>query len=432
MRSNSKWRHLLLDQRIRRWYENVARGSKYTADVYLRRLGRYCNEHRLTPHQLAATDQEALNNLILDTVTAMESSGLAGSYIHSVIKAIKCWLTFNGREVTVPVQITGAQETPTLRNERSPTQKELKAIFNSCNKRSRVICALMAHSGVRPEVLGCLSRDGLTVSDVVDMEVKDGKVEFKRAPAMLIIRSKVSKAGHQYFTFLTDEGCAYLKEYLEERMRKGEILSADSPIVAADWGDGRFISAKNVSKVVRQALRKAGFAWRPYVLRTFFDTEMMLAESKGRMLRDYRVFMMGHKGDIEHRYTLNRERLPEPLLLDVWQRYAQSQKFLQTTIETDTEELMRDLKARILMMSGYSAEEVRNMGEMSDKEASEKARERLMALAKDSLEEEMRKNGMKQKVVENREVAEQIREGWEFVAAIPGTNQCVVKLPDTP
>ncbi len=41
MRSNSKWRHLLQDEKIRRWYDNVARGSKYTADVYLQRLGRY-------------------------------------------------------------------------------------------------------------------------------------------------------------------------------------------------------------------------------------------------------------------------------------------------------------------------------------------------------------------------------------------------------
>jgi hypothetical protein len=426
---NSKWRHLLQDEKIRRWSENVVRGSKYTGDVYLQRLGRYCDQHGVTPHQLSATGQEALNSLILDTVTAMESSGLAGSYVNSVIKAIKSWLAFNGRKVTVSVKITGTQETPTLRNERSPTQEELRAIFNSCNKRSRVICALMAHSGLRPEVLGCLSRDGITVSDVVDMEIRDGKVAFKRMSAMQVISSRVSKAGHQHFTFLTDEGCAYLKEYLEERMRKGETLSPDSPIVAADWGDGRFISAKNVSKVVRQALRKAGFAWRPYVLRTFFDTEMMLAESKGRMLRDYGVFMMGHKGDIEHRYTLNRLRLPEPLLQDLWQHYAQSQKFLQTTSGTDAEDLMTDLKTRILTMSGYSAEEVRSMGELSDKEVSEKARERLMVLAKDSLEEEMRKNGLRQKVVENGQVAEQIRGGWEFVAAIPGTNQCVVKLP---
>jgi hypothetical protein len=71
------------------------------------------------------------------------------------------------------------------------------------------------------------------------------------------------------------------------------------------------------------------------------------------------------------------------------------------------------------MMSGYSAEEVRTMGEMGDKTVSEKARERLMALAKDSLEEEMRKNGMRQRVVENGEVAENIRGGWEFCRGNP-------------
>jgi hypothetical protein len=184
----------------------------------------------------------------------------------------------------------------------------------------------MAHSGVRPEVLGCLSRDGITISDVVDMEVKEGRVRVQEDPRHAGHKVKGEQAGHQYFSFISEEGCTYLKEYLEERMRKGEILSPDSPIIGADWAHGRFISAKNVSKVVRQALRKAGFPWRPYVLRTYFDTEMMLAESKGKMMRDYRVFMMGHKGDIEHRYTLNRQRLPETILQDIWQRYAQSQK----------------------------------------------------------------------------------------------------------
>lgn len=142
--------------------------------------------------------------------------------MHSVIKAIKSWLTFNGRELTVPVKITSAQETPTLRNERSPKQEELRAIFNSCNKRSRVICAPMAHGGVRPEVLGCLSMDGVIISDMPDLEInKDDEktVELKRMPALLAIRPRVSKAGHQYLTFVTEEGCTYLKEYLAERMR---------------------------------------------------------------------------------------------------------------------------------------------------------------------------------------------------------------------
>jgi hypothetical protein len=62
-----------------------------------------------------------------------------------------------------------------------------------------------------------------------------------------------------------------------------------------------FIRSTNVGDVIRDGIRKAGFPWRHYVLRSYFDTEMMLAESKGLVLRDYRQFWMGHKGDIEHR-----------------------------------------------------------------------------------------------------------------------------------
>ncbi len=39
---------------------------------------------------------------------------------------------------------------------------------------------------------------------------------------MVIVRRELSKAGHQYFTFLSEEGCGYLGDYLEMRMR-GEV-----------------------------------------------------------------------------------------------------------------------------------------------------------------------------------------------------------------
>jgi len=54
-----------------------------------------------------------------------------------------------------------------------------------------------------------------------------------------------------------------------------------------------------------------------YVLRSYFDTQLMLAESKGLVLRDYRTFWMGHKGDIENRYTTNKQRLPEEVIEDM-------------------------------------------------------------------------------------------------------------------
>lgn len=35
-------RHLLSDSKVRRWFDNVARGSDVTAEICLRRLGAFC------------------------------------------------------------------------------------------------------------------------------------------------------------------------------------------------------------------------------------------------------------------------------------------------------------------------------------------------------------------------------------------------------
>ena len=40
------------DPSVRRWYDNLARGSEITADVYLRRLGSFCEQNQLTPSTL--------------------------------------------------------------------------------------------------------------------------------------------------------------------------------------------------------------------------------------------------------------------------------------------------------------------------------------------------------------------------------------------
>ena len=50
------------------------------------------------------------------------------------------------------------------------------------------------------------------------------------------------------------------------------------------------------------------------MLRSYFDTQLMLAESKGFILRDYRQFFMGHLGDIKQRYTVKKQRLSEDVI----------------------------------------------------------------------------------------------------------------------
>ena len=100
-------------------------------------------------------------------------------------------------------------------------------------------------------------------------------------PAVAVVRSALGKGGHQYLTFLSEEECGYLEDYLEERMRSGEKISSISPIVTPKMRMKPFVRAINVGDMIRKAIRKAGFKWRAYVLRSYFDTQLMLAESKG-------------------------------------------------------------------------------------------------------------------------------------------------------
>ena len=176
-----------------------------------------------------------------------------------------------------------------------------------------------------------IGQDGLKIGDLPELKIEGNSVTFSNIPTLVIVRKELSKAGHQYFSFLSEEGCEYLKDYLEERMRDGEDLTSASPIITPKQRKKPFIRTINIGDIMRGAIRLAGFRWRPYNLRCYFDTELMLAESKGLVLRDYRQFWMGHKGDIEHRYTVNKRKLPDSVITDMRQAYERSQEFLQTS-----------------------------------------------------------------------------------------------------
>lgn len=70
------------------------------------------------------------------------------------------------------------------------------------------------------------------------------------------------------------------------------------------------------------------FSWRPYVLRAFFDTQLLIAESRGKIAHDFRVFFMGHKGSMEAKYTTNKGILPDMLVNEMRDAYGRSEEFL--------------------------------------------------------------------------------------------------------
>jgi hypothetical protein len=150
---------------------------------------------------------------------------------------------------------------------------------------------------------------------------------------------------------------------------------------------------------------------------------LMLAESKGLVLRDYRQFWMGHKGDIENRYTTNKQRLPESVVEDMRAAYARSEEFLQTKMkeETSEEKLRGSFRKQLLLVAGFTQEELDKMDvpSMSDEELQNIVRKRLLGVQV--------ANGASQKVVSVGEANDYLAKGWEYVAKL-SNNKVVIKM----
>lgn len=344
----SRKQRMLANEDIRRWYLNQAATSRENADVSIRRLGKFCEDHDMTPMQfidLAMKDAKVATDLIADHINAMAEEGKAPNYQKKILTTMKSWMDHFGLKTARKIRIRNLSSTPTLENERVPEADELAEIFNRSSLRTGAIVSLISKAGLRLRVAGNEdATDGLMMKDLPDIGIVQGRAVCLRSPSMVMVRKTLSKAGHQYFTFLTTQATKKLIAYLNNRLAIGESLSADSPVIAPDsehsYGRGKnsgkkFLKRIQVSRLIREEAFRPRFSWRPYVLRPFFDTQLLIAESKGKVAHDFRVFWMGHKGSIEAIYTTNKARLPEALLTEMREAFKRSEEFLDLEIRTE-------------------------------------------------------------------------------------------------
>ena len=436
-----KYGYLLRDKDIVRWKHSVDSGSRITGDVYLRRLGSFCMEMRKTPQELLKMKDKALADLIDDYVISREKIGNSGGYIGNSVKAVKSWLLFNGIKLPRQIKVKDADRTPTLSEERIPTQEELKRIFNAGDSRERTACAIVAFTGVRIGVLGDYKGiDGLKIKDIPDLKIEGKEITFLKIPAQVIVREELSKSGKKYFTFLGQEGCMYLQNYLIERIRSGETITPESAIITAaklGYRNKQHVTTINIGDLMRNAIRNAGFTWRPYVLRAYFDSRLLLAQDERLIQRDYRAFFMGHVGDIEHRYTVGKGRLPEDLIESMRSAYEKSTKFLETEHKGLTEdEVEKKFRTQLLIMAGFSEQEIqeKNLLNMTAEEITKLAREKLFGMntrdiSTQILKDKQELNGShKQKVVSIDVIEQYINSGFVVKMAL-GNDKAIVELP---
>jgi len=359
----------------KRWFDNLSRGSKLTATQRLYKLVNFCRDHDITPIslvELARKDRLIVSDLIQDHIAAMEEAGRAPSYIRSVYTAVKSWLSYFDIELHRRIKVANADVATTLASERVPTGEEMFEILSRAPLREGAIISLMAKAGLRPETLGNYdATDGLTIRDLPDLVIQHGTARFLRCPPMIIVRKSLSKARHQYFTFITTQGAKKLLAYLNDRLHSGEVLTPYTPIVAPDhrYHYGRlgnkgkaFLTTKQICRRIREVLRPR-FRFRPYVFRAYFDTQLLIAEARGRIAHDFRVFFMGHKGSIEAKYTTNKGVLPEALIDEMRSSFERSEEFLdlEAVNEDPLEKQKEEIKAKIERLTPEELGKVQEM-----------------------------------------------------------------------
>jgi integrase len=285
------------------WLDMLTMNSEHTAKTYKKAILLFCKEQQTTPEALLNMKEELRNRLI---TYAKKKGPTLGSLTAS---AVKSWLEFNGIYLPYRFRIKNIVRY----RETVPTPEQIETLLLHADLKTRAIAALIAFSGLRPEAIGNANgTDGLRLKDLPELKIEGKNLGFTDETARIIVRETLSKARHRYFTFLPKRGTNYILAYLKTRKK----LNENDPLIAAK--DGDFLKTESISKAIRRAMDRAGLEdFRPYDLRHYFATRMLLAEAGGVLPREYRVFWMGHKGDIEARYTLNKYTLPKELVLDM-------------------------------------------------------------------------------------------------------------------
>ncbi len=330
------------------------RGSKYTAEIYLRRLSRFCEFVRISPEALVELKQEELDALAQDAVTELEKQKYLPSYIGGLSTSTASWLDQNHRHIEVDVKITDAGVAVNAEEEEVPEPAQIEESIAASTLRGKASASLICYTGVRPGVLGNVDgTDGLVLGDLPDLDIES--LKFKQIPFVVQVRRKLSKKRHNYFTMGNEIPANHIIAYLSERRGQHEQLSAQSPVIRANLLHKEralkslnrgpcpaFVCAANVEEEIRRGIRRAGYSWRPYILRSYFDTKMLEAEMANEIAHPVVIFFMGHKGDIERTYTLNKGKLPDTLMRQIRIRYSVASTFL--TGEAQDRERLEQVK----------------------------------------------------------------------------------------
>ncbi|EQD50579.1 integrase/recombinase, partial [mine drainage metagenome] len=336
------------DAKVRDWYNEKSLRSRLSADTYARMLCLISERLGMSPEEIvtsAKQNPDSLRVSLTNCASALMKDGWLDTSVSKGFLMVKAYLKYRHANVDVFPRLSSTTG-ETIQKERVPTQGELATVLDKLTLRGRVVALFMAHSGLRPQVLGFYqAENGLRLRDLPDLKLQDKATAFKEVPFVVRVPASLSKTRTSYTTFGTSQQATALLAYLSERRDGGEKLSPDSPVVAthptrgaartkqsnATFSNG-FLTTSVLMRELHEVLGSSlpeGVTWRPYVLRSYCSTRLMLAEGAGKMARDLREAILGHDTGISGRYNVGKP-WGEEILKEARAQYKRAASFLET------------------------------------------------------------------------------------------------------
>jgi integrase len=418
---------LLTNSKVSAWYAERALRSRLSADESVRKLGFILEFLGWSPDELIETTRKTPDELRARLVAyagMQKKRGRLDTYVLKSFDGLRSFLEYSHVEFHGFPKLSPMRG-ESLAAERVPTPEELGQILDRLSLRGRVSVLLMAHSGLRPGAIGSYGgEDGLRLRDIPELQLGIPP-KFSIQPFMIRVPAALSKTRVAYTTFGSSQLASSLLSYLAQRRERGEKLTMASPVVgpaetrgiarqsqaAARFGEG-FLTPKAIVEEIRGALRETvpkGVTWRPYVLRAYCSTRLMLAEGSGKISRDLREAILGHDGGVAARYNVGK-RWGEDILKEARAAYKRCENFLSSTgsPQNTAEEIQRE--AAVLLLTGLKGKTEADARRLVEG----KTGPELADLLKSSVKP-------REQAVPVEDVKMLLDSGWEFVSPLNGS-----------
>jgi len=229
-------------------------GSAGTVATYLRRLEKFCKWAKMNPDELVAkakAESKWAEKLVKRYFRHLTESGLARTTARSIYGSLRSFFVYNDIPFFSKMPIATVATRTVI-----PDKNELVKVFEAADLQQKVIMVILNDTGMRQ-------------SDAANLKVGD----LEKVGERYYIEKVSVKEDLWFAVCLTKAGTRILDMYFDFRMRMGEKVAENSPVITSRINHGEFISANMIYREVADAGEKVGVKLSPKIFRKRFRTE---------------------------------------------------------------------------------------------------------------------------------------------------------------